>query len=99
MDEVGMATYKRADGEPIAGEYAFVTDREYVEDEAYYAEGPVEFVEQVWELVGERRFTLPKCAQCDEVATYWGLCEKHAREDDPDAFDTPAVHSEGSGDG
>lgn len=26
-------------------------------------------------------------ADCNADATHWGLCEAHAREDDPEAFD------------
>lgn len=31
---------------------------------------------------------LPTCNQCDEPARLWGLCEPHAREDDPKHFET-----------
>lgn len=80
-----MTTYRRADGDTI-GYHDFVCDREcceeWAEDDVY----PIEFVEERWVLASERRFTLPICKECDQPATYWGLCEAHAREDDPDAF-------------
>lgn len=83
MDKTTMTTYRRADGELIYGEFSFVCDTEFFED----ADETTEYVEEVWELKAARTFTLPLCTQCDRPATHWGLCEKHAEEDDPEAFD------------
>lgn len=82
-----MTTYTRADGDTIGDDWAFSLDIETCENDADNSDEPVEFIEQVWVLESERKFTLPTCRECDEVARHWGLCEKHAREDDPDAFD------------
>lgn len=84
---VSMTTFKRADGDLMAGEYTFVCDIESVEADIEYADEPIEFVEERWERVYVRTFTLPTCRQCNDPATHWGLCEKHAREDDPSAFE------------
>jgi hypothetical protein len=81
-----MMTYKRADGELIHGDWVFALDREALDNEAEYADAPIEYVEQRWALVSERRFFLPICGSCDAPATHWGLCERHAREDDPEHF-------------
>lgn len=81
-----MTTYSRADGEHIGEGWAFVLDVEACEYEAEYTDAPIEFVEQRWVLESERTFTLPVCRQCDQPATHWGLCETHAREDDPEYF-------------
>lgn len=85
-----MTTYKRADREMIAGEYGWVTEMESVEAEAYDAHESIEFVEEVWTLQSRRTFLLPVCGagdDCQEPIKFWGLCEKHAREDDPSAFE------------
>lgn len=82
----GMTTYKRADGELMFGEWRFAGDMESCEDEARDSLDPIEYVEEQWVRVGERRFTLPLCHDCDSPATHWGLCEAHAREDDPEHF-------------
>lgn len=84
---------RRQDGEDI-GEYSFCVvgstpgDWSPAEDDADYADEPVvyEMVKMTVEVVGTR--TLPKCHDCDDPATHWGLCEKHAREDDPEHFET-----------
>jgi hypothetical protein len=78
-----ITTYRRADGEPIDGYMVGWTTTlgglEFGE--------PTEIVEEVWVLKSERCFTLPTCRQCEEPATHWGLCETHAREDDPTTFE------------
>jgi hypothetical protein len=79
-----MTTYKRTDGGYIAGEYEWVGAPDYLDAEA--EDEPVEFVEEVWVRESARTFTLPTCRECDETATHWGLCEKHARQDDPSYF-------------
>lgn len=79
-----MTTYHRADGELISGEFSFVTELEWFD----YDEEPTELVEEVWTLKSSRPITVgPTCDRCDEPASHWGFCEKHAREDDPDAFE------------
>lgn len=87
-DATTMTTYKRADGEMIAGEYGWVTEMESVAAEAEDAEESIEFVEEVWTLQSRRTFIFPVCGAdgCQEAIQFWGLCEKHAREDDPDSF-------------
>ena len=53
---------------------------------------PVELIEEVWELVSIRTVRVGgQCSEvgCDADATHWGLCEAHAREDDPQAFEGP----------
>lgn len=89
MSEVIYAV-RRADGEQM-GEYTFVAvlderdwtpaemDAECVFDPVVY-----ELVKMTVEVIGTR--TLPVCRECDAPATHWGLCEIHAREDDPEAF-------------
>lgn len=89
-DPERMTTYKRADGELMCGEWGWVTEMDSVEAEAYDAIEPIEFIEEVWVRQSVRTFKLPTCNQCDEDAEYWGLCEKHAREDDPEHFETKA---------
>lgn len=55
--------------------------------DAETAPEPIEYeiVRASLEVVGRRM--LPTCKECDAPATHWGLCEAHAREDDPTAFD------------
>lgn len=89
MTEV-MYAIRRADGEPIFGEWAFAivggpTDWAAAEDDAEGNGHPAtyELVEMKMTVVRTR--TLPMCAEvCNRVAEYWGLCEMHALEDDPD---------------
>ena len=80
MTDERMTTYRRADGELI-DEFGWVTDLG-----PYEWDEPTEFVVEVWERVSVRTITLPTCSQCERPATHWGLCEPHAREDDPGAF-------------
>lgn len=83
---------RRTDGEMIYGEYTWLACDgpddwtvaiEGDEDEAI----EWEIVRMIVEPVARR--TLPECREsnCTTPAAYWGLCEPHAREDDPSAFD------------
>ena len=92
MSEV-LYVIRRADGEPIYGDYSHVivadeTDWTPAEDEAEGdgSSAVYEMVRMVAEVV-ERR-TLPRCRSCEvpNPAAYWGLCEPHARDDDPEYF-------------
>lgn len=57
-----MTTYHRADGEMIA-DFGWVTDLEWFEDDAW----PTELVEEKWQLVSERTFTVNEpSTTCDE---------------------------------
>lgn len=92
MSEV-MYFIRRKDGGDI-GDYHFVGveegDWSPAEDYAdFYDDEPLEFemVKATLEVVETR--TLPQCRECDAPAEFWGLCETHAREDDPSAFDEP----------
>ena len=52
-----MTTYRRADGEPIGGDYKFVTEMEWLDDEVEY--DPLLVVEERWERMSTR--TLMVC--------------------------------------
>ena len=81
-----MTTYKMADASMVNEEFGWVTDLEYFEDE----EEPTEVIEEVWVLKSSRTITVgPQCSECGDPATHWGLCEKHARIDDPESFRFP----------
>lgn len=87
MPDDTMTTYRRADGEPLDGDLVeWSTSRDYLDWCEF--EEPTEIVEEVWTLQSRRTFTLPTCSEhsCDEAAKFWGLCERHAREDDPEHF-------------
>ena len=53
-----MTTYRRADGELIGGEFKFVTEMEWVDDEVGYGYEPLDVVEERWELVSTRTLRL-----------------------------------------
>lgn len=82
---------RRADGQDM-GDYRFCTTTEgdwsAAEDDADESLAPVEY--QLLKMVVEvvERKVLPLCSICDRPATHWGLCEAHAREDDPSYFET-----------
>jgi len=98
MADVTMTTYKQADGEPVGGEYSFVTDLDHF-DECWR---PVEVVEQVWVQAATRTFwqfpvTVYSCEiedqePCDEDAVAWEqvdddgtwmqVCEQHRTQTD-----------------
>lgn len=86
---------RRADGEPMFGEFSFATttgpdDWDPATDDSDGAEdGTVyELVEMPVKVLGTK--TLPTCKDCPrkypQPAEFWGLCETHAREDDPQYF-------------
>lgn len=81
---------RRADGD-LLGEYLFCTvdagDWTPAEDDSESADDPIEYemVRMTVEVIATR--TLPQCRECDEPARHWGLCEPHARLDDPDYFE------------
>jgi hypothetical protein len=90
MSEVIYAI-RRADGEPIYGDYSHVivdgdTDWTPAEEDGEEAATVYEMVRMVVDVL-ERR-TLPTCREhgCVVPARYWGLCEPHARVDDPEYF-------------
>lgn len=65
-DDRTMTTYKRADGEPIFGEYIFMIDDEWASDG-----DPVVVTEQVWVLKAQRDYvagfnTSLRCVNCGE---------------------------------
>ena len=92
MDTETMYAIRRADGEPIYDEWSFAivngpTDWDVALDDAEANGGPAtyELVEMTVKTLRVR--TLPMCAEkCDQVAEFWGLCEKHAREDDEETL-------------
>lgn len=84
--EGSMTTWRAADPRDLILDYAFVTSLDGFEE----WDEPVELIEEVWTLTSRRwvRAAVP-CSEpgCDDEATHWGLCEAHAREDDPEAFE------------
>jgi hypothetical protein len=53
-----LTIYRRADGEPVNGEYDHVYDIEYFEDELANTNQPIDVIEEKWRLVSRRSFTL-----------------------------------------
>ena len=51
-----MTTYKREDGEPICGEYSFVTELEWFESD----DEPTDLVKETWVLVSSEVLTYPE---------------------------------------
>ena len=83
-----LTTYKLANGDLWADEYSFVTDLDGWTDDP---EEAFNVIEEVWVRQSMRIIHIaPKCRdfRCDEDAEFWGLCEAHAREDDPEYFAT-----------
>lgn len=84
---------RRTDGELIHGEWSFAIvdgkrDWSVAEDDAESNGHPAtyELVEMTVKVLRTR--TLPMCSEdCNRVAEFWGLCEKHAREDDEETVD------------
>ena len=84
-----MYAIRRADGEPM-GDYSHLIvagphDWEPAEADSDYADEPItyELVKMDVEVVECR--TLPRCKEgCGAVGTFWGLCQRHAEEDDPE---------------
>lgn len=65
MSDKTMTTYKRADGELIGGEFGWVADPEYFEDD----DEPTQIVEEVWALQSTRTVWAPDrgyCIECGE---------------------------------
>lgn len=100
-----MYAIRRTDGELIYDEYAFLgtsgpDDWLDIEEDADHGYPPVEYemVKMSVEVVSRR--TVPTCKDCPrefpQPAEFWGLCETHAREDDPETLDEMlAARSEG----
>lgn len=69
---VMQTTYRRADGELIAGDYSTVTDLDYFDDEAREVDR-LEVIEERWMLMGKRTVVLGAterwCYECDEDIT------------------------------
>lgn len=66
-----MTTYRLADGDPVYGEYAFVTDTEYFNDRF----DPVKVVQERWVLSKRVEMWLPEpcCIECgDPLPDYDG---------------------------
>lgn len=82
---------RRTDGSEIGGDYSFFLasgpkDWDAAESDAEGWDGPVEYDLVTLVVQGVETRTLPVCSRCDQPAVHWGLCEPHAREDDPDHF-------------
>lgn len=64
-----MTTYRRADGEPIGGDYKFVTETEWLDDEVGFGNEPLLVVEERWERVSSRTLMLCPphmlCSACE----------------------------------
>ena len=83
-----MVTYRPADPKKFETEWGWQTTLDWAEDAAECE--PVEVIEETWQLIERQTYTVREpCGEigCEADATYWGLCEAHAREDDPEAFD------------
>lgn len=68
-------TYKRADGDLICGEFSYVEDLEYFEDD----DEPTELVEEVWVRQSVRMFTQrplgdEQCPLCGEWSGWVNDC-------------------------
>lgn len=58
-----MSTYRRADGELIAGEFGWIADLEYIEED----DGePQEYVREDWILAGRKSIWIPDYQGCEE---------------------------------
>ena len=81
-----MTTWRALDPRELILDYTFTLTLDDFED----WDEPVELVEEVWVLESRTVVrTVVPCSEprCEAEATRWGLCEAHAREDDPDAFE------------
>ena len=86
-DAETMTTYRPAKPEEFVTEWTWQTTLDWAHEIAEFE--PVEVVEETWQLVERKTVTVAAwCSEitCHEQATHWGLCEMHAREDDPEAF-------------
>jgi len=87
-DPETMTTFRPEHPEEFFTEWTWQTTLDWAHDAAHTV--PVDVIEERWQLVERRTFTVTEpCGEigCPESATHWGLCEAHAREDDPTAFD------------
>lgn len=87
MNPETMTTYRPADPEKWVTEWTWQTTLDWARDAAI--SGPVEVIEERWQLVERKTYTVrEECGEldCEAHAAHWGLCEAHAREDDPEAF-------------
>ena len=82
---------RRTDGQLMFGEMTFAivgdaNDWSAAEDDAYDSGCSVTYELVEMTVTVRRTRTLPVCAtaHCNDVAQFWGLCETHAFEDDPD---------------
>src|SRR5689334_4561662 len=71
-DTATWTTYKRADGDLVGGEYAWVADIDFFNDEAEEVDC-LEIIEERWTLVERRVIKLGRtdrwCAECDADVT------------------------------
>ena len=82
-----MTTYRPANPDEFVTEWTWQTTLDWAREAAETV--PVEVIEERWQLVERKTYTVREsCHQigCEADATHWGLCEAHAREDDPEAF-------------
>jgi len=63
-----MTTYRREDGEYICGEYSFVTELEWFEDD----DESTELVKETWVLVSSEHLTYPERDLEAEDQSAWG---------------------------
>lgn len=87
-----MITYRPANPAEFATEWTWQTTLDWAHDAAEWE--PVEVIEERWVLVERKAYTMHATCSgvgCDADAAHWGLCEAHAREDDPGAFTDPEV--------
>lgn len=67
-----MTTYKRVDGEPVAGEYGWVVDFEFFDDERQYADEPFDVVREVWTLSEAEVITVKPTHWVDDPCAFCG---------------------------
>lgn len=67
MEGPTMITFRRADGELVAGEFMFVTGLEWFETD----DEPTELVKQTWRLVESETITV-NATNRDEGVERWG---------------------------
>lgn len=85
-----MTTYRPANPAKFVTEWTWQTTLDWAHDAAEW--DPVEVIEERWVLVERKTYTVREtCSEsgCAADATHWGLCETHARTDDPTAFTDP----------
>jgi hypothetical protein len=88
---------RRTDNELIYGEFSYLCvsgpdDWGPVDDDLDDLV-TYEMIKMTVEVVRTR--TLPECRErCGEPGEFWGLCEEHAREDDPETMDAVLAERE-----